>query len=97
MASLVTDNGNGTLKTGTLKEGAYKGNFDFFETNRYPGSGGSTLEQGAYNGTFAFFETNRHLAPAVAPSNKVPVTAPLLFLKLTGNRHRLWRLRTECL
>ena len=35
-----------------------------------------TLKEGAYNGTFAFFETNRHPAPAVAPSNKVPITAP---------------------
>ena len=35
-----------------------------------------TLKEGAYNGTFTFFETNRHPAPAVAPSNKVPITAP---------------------
>ena len=72
MATLLTDNGTGTFKTGTL-------------------------EQGAYNGTLDVFEINQDPAPAVAPSNKVPITSPLTFLKLTGTRHRQWLLQTRCL
>ena len=79
MANLVTDNSNGTFKTAPCKRVSITAPFDFFVTTRHPGTDGGTLEQGAYNGAFTFSETNRHLAPAVAPSKKMPITAPLFF------------------